>query len=119
MTESMAIRVATVNDAAALKHCMVSAYSIYNVRMGDSTLPPIELDYVEEITTLPTWVATTNGNLVGGLTMMFFKDHASIANIAVSPSAQGRGLGRNLMTLLNPKQGKRVLVNYAWQHTYC
>jgi len=98
MNESLDIRAATVDDAIALKQCMISAYSTYAGRMGDSTLPPTELDYVEEIASFPTWVATLDGEIVAGLTMMFAKDHASIANIAVSPNAQGHGLGRKLMT---------------------
>ena len=97
MIERPVIRVATVKDAPALKRCMVSAYAAYSERMGTSVLPPIELDYAEEIASFPTWVSTLNGKVVGGFTMMFAEDHASIAKIAVSPSSHGHGLGRTLM----------------------
>ena len=110
MNERLVIRAATVDDAPALQWCMVSAYSSYEDRMGGSTLPPMELDYVEEITSFPTWVATLDGQVVGGLTMMFAEDHASIANIAVSPSAQGRGLGGKLMAYAESKAQEKDLI---------
>jgi len=71
VNNSLAIRAATVDDAVALKRCMISAYSIYEERMSGSPLPPMELDYTEEITSFPTWVATLGGQVIGGLTMMF------------------------------------------------
>jgi N-acetylglutamate synthase-like GNAT family acetyltransferase len=97
MGEPAVIRVASIGDAEGLQACMTSAYATYKDRMGDATLPPMELDYAEEIRSFPTWVAVLDGEIVGGLTMMFEENHASIANIAVSPAAQGYGLGRTLL----------------------
>ena len=103
------IRRATVEDAPGLQACMVAAYAGYTERMGETTLPPLELDYAEEIADYPTWVATLKGDIVGGLTMMFTSDHATIANIAVSPASQGHGLGRTLMSFAEAQARDRGL----------
>ena len=91
------IRRALPGDAPGLQSCMHSAYAAYNDRMGGTRLPPLELDYADEIENYPTWVATLEDQVVGGITMVFAEDIASIANVAVSPSVQGRGLGRILL----------------------
>lgn len=65
--------------------------------MGGQRLPPMDLDYSCEIRDFPTWVAEFNGNIVGGLTMIFGNDYATIANIAVHPGYQGQGIGGGLM----------------------
>lgn len=97
MKKQWQIRTATVDDAAGLQHCMASAYAVYKDRMGVIRLPPMDLDYRLEISNYPTWVAEYNGNIVGGLTMIFDTDHALIANIALHPDAQGQGLGKGIM----------------------
>jgi GNAT superfamily N-acetyltransferase len=91
------IRTAVIEDAPGLEHCMQSAYAVYQQRMGDARLPPMDLDYVDEIKNYPSWVAEFDNRIVCGLTMIFSKDEASIANIAVDPEFQGLGLGSGLM----------------------
>lgn len=43
------------------------------------------------------------GQFVGGITMMFEDDYASIANVAVHPEHRGQGLGGMLMSLAEEK----------------
>lgn len=93
------IRPAVAEDSLDLQRCMQSAYASYQDRMGGKRLPPMELDYAIEIRDFPTWVAEHDGNISGGLIMMFARDQASIANIAVDPAMQGQGLGGALMEL--------------------
>ena len=97
MVASANIRTANANDAARLKHCMVSAYAPYLERMGSARLPPMDVDYATEIENFPCWVVDRAGDILGGLIMVFTRDRASIANIAVDPSAQGQGVGGMLM----------------------
>lgn len=59
----------------------------------------MDLDYSSEIGNYPTWVAVCGSAIVGGLTMVFGDEHASIANIAVSPEFQGQGVGKALIEL--------------------
>ena len=75
------------------------AYAPYLERMDGARLPPMDLDYEKEIRDFPTWVATIEGDVVGGITMIFEADHASIANVAVHPEIQGQGLGKGLMRI--------------------
>jgi ribosomal protein S18 acetylase RimI-like enzyme len=91
------IREAVPEDAIELKKCMASAYITYQVRLGGVRLPPIDADYLSEIKNYPTWIVETPSGVVGGLIMMFENNQASIANIAIDPAYQGRGIGGALM----------------------
>ena len=97
MKQQSNTRKAVLEDAGALQKCMESAYAPYQVRMDGIRLPPMDVDYSIEIVKYSTWVAELNGEIVGGLIMVFEDDHASIANIAVHPEFQGHGLGGGLM----------------------
>lgn len=97
------IREATPEDSDSLKNCMVSAYAIYQERMGGARLPPMDVDYLSEIKNHPTWVIESDGNILGGLIMVIENDQASIANIAVNPKFQGQGVGGELMRFAESK----------------
>ena len=66
-------------------------------------LPPMDVNYSDEIRSYPSWVAVFGGKVVGGLFMMFEKNSASIANIAIHPDFQGQGLGGGLMKFAETK----------------
>ena len=91
------IRPATAADADGLKRCMESAYAVYQSRIGGARLPPMDADYRAEIDEYPTWVVVSGNAVLGGLIMVFERDRASIANIAVDPQAQGQGIGGALI----------------------
>lgn len=91
------IREATPEDAGGLKDCMESAYTAYQERMNGVRLPPMDVDYLSEIKEYPCWVVESEGSILGGLILVFEKDRASIANIAIDPSFQGQGIGGALM----------------------
>ena len=95
--ESWSIRPAKIDDAEALTECMHAAYGEYSARFGNERLPPLAVDYAMEIQSFPVWVAKANGLLVGGIIMLPEKEHMTIANVAVSPQFQGKGLGRGLL----------------------
>jgi GNAT superfamily N-acetyltransferase len=95
---SWTIRKAVLSDAVALAECMHAAYMIYTSRLGGKTLPPMTVDYGEEICSYPVWVAESEGRLVGGLILIPEDDYMTIANVAVHPRFQGNGLGRGLMS---------------------
>lgn len=99
MNSTWEIRQATLEDAIGLRECMKVAYAIYQPRMGGGQLPPMQADYANEIKHYPCWVVESAGLIIGGLIMVFEKDHANIANIAINPSYQGKGIGGALMQL--------------------
>ena len=97
MNQKWHIREAVPEDADNLKKCMESAYLAYQERMGGVRLPPMDVDYLSEITNYPVWVVDSRGSILGGLIMSFDNEQASIANIAVDPKCQGQGIGGALM----------------------
>lgn len=93
------LREARISDAKALSDCMQAAYGIYGSRLSGKTLPPMTVNYEDEIRTYPVWVAESDGIIVGGLILMPEASYMTLANVAVHPQFQGYGLGRGLMAL--------------------
>lgn len=52
----MTIRKALAKNSAGLQQCMERAYSVYFDRLDGRSLPPMEIDYSEEIEKYPTGV---------------------------------------------------------------
>lgn len=76
---------------------MHAAYRIYESRLDGTVLPPMTVNYEEEIRSCPVWVAESEGRLVGGLILTPQEDCMTLSNVAVDPTFQGNGLGRALM----------------------
>ena len=108
MDSTWQIRKATTHDAEGLRRCMESAYAAYQDRMQGQHLPPMDADYRAEIEKYPTWVADLDGAIAGGLIMSFDKHRATLANIAVDPRYQGRGIGGALMRFAELKTRERA-----------
>jgi len=105
------IRRANLEDAGGLKSCMESAYATYQKQMGGERLPPMDVDYLSEIENYPTWVVESEGNILGGLIMVFENEKASIANIAIHPKFQGQGIGGKLMKFAESKSKDNGISN--------
>ena len=100
------LRKANIADAAALSACMHAAYGVYAARLDGVILPPMTVDYEEEIRGYPVWVAEADGGIIGGLILMPEEDCMTIANIAIHPAFQGKGIGRDLMAHAQTEAGK-------------
>lgn len=105
--KSWKIRKAIVDDAKGVKSCMTLAYTKYLDRLKGDRLPPMDVDYEEEISYYPVWVAESNNEIVGGLMLIFEDDYTTIANLAVHPDHQGTGLGRELMEFAESEAKRR------------
>ena len=90
------IRPARGGDAAAVARCVRSAYAKYVERIGKEPAPMRE-DYASAIEAGEVYVLDDGDALVGTITMRPEGDHLFVGSLAVSPGAQGRGLGRRLM----------------------
>ena len=103
MKKQWNVRQAVVKDSVELQECMELAYASYKDRMEGKRLPPMDVNYSDEIRDYPSWVAVSGCVVVCGLIMMFEKEYASIANIAVHPEFQGQSIGSRLMKFAETK----------------
>ena len=97
MKDCWEIRKAEEVDAPALEKCMHAAYRSYTDRIDPADLPPLNVDYADEVRECEVWIAEAEARLVGALILVVDDDHLQIANIAVHPEFQGKGLGRGLL----------------------
>ncbi|MDP4550641.1 GNAT family N-acetyltransferase [Alkalihalobacillus macyae] len=107
------IRKAELKDADELQECMLLAYSEYEDRINVETLPPLNVDYKDEISSFPVWVVEVNNNVIAGLILSFEEKNASLANIAIHPDFQGKGLGK---FLLNFAEKEAITKGYSDIH---
>lgn len=92
------IRPAQPQDSAALSALARDAYGHYVDRMGTEPAPMGE-GYASLVAAGQVWVAERDGALVGLLVLKPEADHLLLDNIAVSPTAQGAGIGARLLAL--------------------
>jgi ribosomal protein S18 acetylase RimI-like enzyme len=93
------LRAATPADATAVAELVDAAYGHYVERIGRRPGPMTE-DYDEVIGTRNVTVAqSSDGDVVGALVVAVSDEGFAIENVAVHPSHQGRGLGRELLEL--------------------
>lgn len=97
MKERWSIRKAASSDGPALEQCMHAAYQPYTDRIDARDLPPLNVDYAEEIRVAEVWIAESDNKVVGALLLATTGDEFSVANLAVHPRFQGNGLGRSLL----------------------
>ncbi|MGM8212715.1 GNAT family N-acetyltransferase [Virgibacillus sp. W0430] len=105
--DKYAIRKAKLTDAESLEQCMHSAYSKYADRVNVETLPPMRVNYKDEIASFPVWVVEYNTNIIAGVIIVFEKEHASLANIAIHPDYQDKGLGKALLSFVENEVVKK------------
>lgn len=90
------IRPATAHDVAPVQALIEAAYALYLPRIGAKPGPMLE-DYAALIAQGRVEVFEEQGQVLGVLVLIAQADGLLLDNVAVSPAAQGRGLGRQLM----------------------
>lgn len=108
--EPPGIRRATADDLPAIRAVIDAAYARYLTRM-DKPPAPMVRDYRPSVEAGTTWV--TGSPITAVLTLYPRDDHLYVENIAVDPSAQGRGLGRALMEFAEQEAASRGLNRMA------
>ena len=106
----LGLRRATVDDLPAIRAVIDAAYARYLTRM-DKPPAPMLRDYGPSVEAGTTWV--TGSPITAVLTLYPRDDHLYVENIAVDPSAQGRGLGRALMEFAEQEAARRGLSRMA------
>jgi ribosomal protein S18 acetylase RimI-like enzyme len=90
------LRAATSNDLGAVEAIVRSAYSHYVSRIGREP-GPMRDDYAQLIRDGRVHVIEHDGKVQGILVLISQQDAMLLDNVAVSPSAQGLGLGRKML----------------------
>jgi GNAT superfamily N-acetyltransferase len=95
--DDLAPRLATASDLPAVRQVVRAAYARYQDRM-DRPPAPVRNDYRAEAGAGQIWVI---GQPVVGVMVLIGQDDQGggllVENVAVSPAAQGTGIGRRLM----------------------
>ncbi len=101
------IRPARPEDADAVRRLVQGAYGHYAARMGKPPGPMLD-DYVRRIADGQAWVLEDAGELVGVLVLEDAEGGALLLdNVAISPSAQGKGYGRALVGFAEAEARRR------------
>lgn len=93
---AVSFRRAEAGEAEAIRALVRDAYALYVPRMGREPAPMVA-DYAGLIASGMLEVAELEGVIVGILVCYGRADHLHVENVAVSSSAQGKGVGRALM----------------------
>lgn len=92
------LRRASVADAAALTEIASQAYGSYLVRMNQAPAP-MQADYAAIIERHEVWLAEDDEQVLAMLVLACESTALQVDNVAVRPSAQRRGIGRQLLDL--------------------
>ncbi len=101
------IRPARPEDAPAVRQLVQDAYGHYVARMGKPPGPMLD-DYDRRIADGQAWVLEDEGRLAGVLVLEDVSGGALLLdNVAVAPSAQGKGYGRALVAFAEVEARRR------------
>lgn len=101
------LRPAYAKDVGPLRQLVADAYTPYVARLGKQPGPMLD-DYGRRVADGKAWVLEEGGVLVGLVVLEDTGDGALLLdNVAVSPSAQGKGHGRRLITFAEDEARRR------------
>ncbi|MCS3508094.1 GNAT family N-acetyltransferase [Achromobacter sp. JUb104] len=104
------IRLATPNDIPVIERIVADAYTPYIARIG--TVPgPMRDDYAKRVAEGVVHVLEEADVIQAVLVLILEPDCLLLDNIAVSPDAQGKGLGRVLMHFAETSAREAGLAN--------
>ncbi|MEO3470916.1 GNAT family N-acetyltransferase [Roseomonas sp. CAU 1739] len=102
----MAPRRARPDEAAALRDLVRASYAAWVPAIGREPAPMND-DFAARIAADQAWVVDRDGALLGALVIEDTPTGLLVDNVAVSPAAQGTGLGRALMDFAEAEAARR------------
>ena len=102
------LRPALATDLAAIQTTVAAAYQVYVPRIGRRPAP-MDADYADAVASGQVWVAVADGGVIGLVVLVPAGDHLLVDAVAVSPAAQGLGVGRRLLALAEEQARARGL----------
>lgn len=99
------LRRAEPDDADGLASCLDAAYARYEGRIAD--LPQMSEDCAGEIAGKQVWLAMLDDQIVGALVLTTGDGFMKLANLAVRPEHNGKGIGRALIALSESEAAKQ------------
>ena len=103
---ALSIRLAHAADTDAVRALVNEAYGHYVARIGK---PPAVMfdDYARRIASNQAWAWEEDHSIVGLLVLVEKPAHLLLDNVAVAPTAQGRGIGRALIAFAEAEGRRR------------
>ena len=86
------------SDAGRMRELARTAYAHYVERVGREPGPMVD-DYDARVAEDECWLVREHDQVIGYLVLHWEPDHLLLDNVAVSPAAQGRGIGNSLLAL--------------------
>jgi ribosomal protein S18 acetylase RimI-like enzyme len=111
------IRPATAADTPAIKEIVDQAYRHYIARIGKPPGPMLE-DYAARVSEGAVWVLEEGAVVAAIIVLLPAPNYLLLDNIAVSPTRQGLGLGRQLLAFAEDealRRGYREIRLYTHQ----
>lgn len=105
--ETDMIRLAKANDEPEIRDCAEQAYARYVPAIGRKPAPMVA-DFLAQIAAGMVYVATDDQAIFQGFIVFYAEDeHMLLENVAVLPSAAGRGVGRALISFCEASARQR------------
>ncbi len=98
------VRLATPGDSAAIAEVLHEAFAVYREHYTPEAFAIVTPSSDEVATRFdegPQWVAVADGDVVGTVSVTVEEGDLYVRSMAVSPRAQGRGIGHRLLEAID------------------
>jgi ribosomal protein S18 acetylase RimI-like enzyme len=104
--DELRIRAATTVDVPAIANIVDQAYRHYIARIGKPPAPMLD-DYAARVSEGTVWVLEERAVIAAIIVLLPASNYLLLDNIAVSPTRQGFGLGRQLLAFAEAEAMRR------------
>jgi N-acetylglutamate synthase-like GNAT family acetyltransferase len=115
------IRLAIPADSAAISEVLLEAFSTYRSEYTPEAfeiVTPDPQEVEERFTEGPMWVAVKDGSVIGTVSVVPEPEWLYIRSMAISPGAQGQGIGHKLLDVVEEYAVENVFDQLFLYTTY-